>query len=163
MAVQRLEIDSFTDETYELIAIHSSIPPFRLAFLLNKNLNLKLFRSDLDIQFEYEDLIANFHLYTYEDNFQYRSYSLIENKFQIQIETDNKDDKELFTNRKETYVKKYLVPELNKVDYFLKIETEMTNFSSKPILSQILDITQIITAYNVDHETLKSKHNLIFE
>ncbi|GAA4273329.1 IPExxxVDY family protein [Aquimarina gracilis] len=163
MAIQKLVLDTLEDDDYELIAIHSSLPSYRLAFLLNKTLNLHLFRKREDINFEYDDLTANFPLYQYDDHFQYSTYNLLGNKFSVKIEAKKPATQGLFATTEDTFVTKYLIPELKNVDYFLKIETESTTLMSKPILSKILDVTQIITAYTVEYTTLKSKNNLIFE
>ncbi|GGX07004.1 IPExxxVDY family protein [Aquimarina muelleri] len=164
MAVQRLVLDTFADDDYELIAIHCSLASYRLAFLLNKNLSLRLFRKKEDIIFSHNDLIASFPLYQFEDHFQYTTYSLFGNKFQAKTEQKNNITNGLFTaSAEDTLVTKYLIPELKNVDYFLKIETEASNFSSKSLLLNMLNISQIMTAYILDYAALKSKNNLIFE
>lgn len=163
MAIQKLILDTLEDDDYELIAIHSSLASYRLAFLLNKRLNLRLFRKKEDISFEYDDLEANFPLYQYEDHFQYSTYSLLGNKFRNKIEPQKLVSGGLFATSEDTYVTKYLIPELKNVDYFLKIETESFDSSSKSFLSKIIEISQVITAYTVEYATLKSKNNLIFE
>ncbi|WP_025742161.1 IPExxxVDY family protein [Aquimarina pacifica] len=163
MAVQRLVLDAFAEDDYELIAIHCSLASYRLAFLLNKNLNLRFSRNKKDIRFEYSDLIADFPLYQYDDHFQYNTYNLLGNKFHTKISLKNPITEGLFSTVEDTYATKYLIPELKNVDYFLKIETENTGFSSKNLLTHILTISQIVTAYPVEHTKLKSKNNLIFE
>lgn len=164
VAVQRLVLDAFADDDYELIAIHCSLASYRLAFLLNKNLNLRLFRKKEDIIFSHKDLIASFPIYQFEDHFRYTTYSLFGNKFQTQIEQKNNIANGLFgASEEDTLVTKYVIPELKNVNYFLKIETEASNFSSKDLLLNMLKISQIMTAYTVDYAALKSKNNLIFE
>ncbi|MBL0685426.1 IPExxxVDY family protein [Aquimarina mytili] len=163
MAIQKLVLDTLDDDDYELIAIHSSIASYRLAFLLNKNLNLNLFRKKKDINFEYDDITASFPLYQYHDHFQYNTYSLLGNKFGTKTVPEKPVSEGLFVNTEDSYTVKHLIPELKKVDYFLKIETEASNFSSKTLLTQMLSISQIITAYSVEYAVLKSKNNLIFE
>ncbi|WP_158597695.1 IPExxxVDY family protein [Aquimarina sp. AD10] len=163
MAIQKLVLDTLEDDTYELIAIHCSLAPYRLAFLLNKYLNLKLFRKKEDINFKYDDLLASFPLYQYDDHFQYSSYTLIGNKFSAQVQQEEPIAKGLFDIPTNTYVIKYLIPELKNVDYFLKIDTETSTFSSSALLTDILTISQVMTAYTVEYPTLKSKNNLIFE
>ncbi len=163
MAVQRLVLDTITDDDYELIAIHCSLVSYRLAYLLNKNLGLRLFRQKEDISFEHTNCIANYPLYQYHDHFEYNSYSLFANKFKTSIDTENNAEG-LFATIESTGTTTYLVPELKNVDYFLKIETETSNFSSGSLLNNMQNtISQIITAYTVDHKKLKSKNNLIFE
>ncbi len=163
MAVQRLVLDAFAEDDYELIAIHSSLASYRLAFFLNKNLHLRLARKKEDIRFEYNDLIADFPLYQYDDHFQYNTYNLLGNKFHTEIASKTPESQGLFSSVESTFTTKYLIPELKNVDYFLKIESESTNFSSKDLVNHILSISQIITAYPVEHTKLKSKNNLIFE
>ncbi len=163
MAIRKLVLDTLEDDDYELIAIHSSLASYRLAFLLNKTLNLKLFRKKKDINFEYGDLVANFPLYQYDDHFQYNTYSLLGNTFRIKIASEKSVSQGLFTETEDTYVTKYLIPELKNVDYFLKIDAESFAESTKSIVTKILDISQVITAYSIAYATLKSKNNLIFE
>ncbi|TPN87749.1 IPExxxVDY family protein [Aquimarina algicola] len=163
MAVQRLVLDSITDDDYELIAIHCSLPSYRLAFLLNKHLDLRLFRKKEDIHFKYDHVLASFPLYEYDDHFQYNTYNLLSNKFQSKIEYPKQASIDLFATEEDRYIVKYIIPELKKVDYFLKIQAETSSFSSKSLLSKMLLIPQILTAYQVAYAKLKSKNNLIFE
>jgi hypothetical protein len=60
-------------------------------------------------------------------------------------------------------IKSYnLIPEYKKVNYFLKIENEENNVNIKDILVNIQKVPQVVTVYDVDATTLKSKNNLIF-
>jgi hypothetical protein len=78
------------------------------------------------------------------------------------IKTNNSG--ELFGNTtdKETMIT-YLIPELKKVDYFLKIRSDFDNLGTKILVNQINEIKQIISAYQVEPEALKSRDNLIFD
>jgi hypothetical protein len=53
----------------------------------------------------------------------------------------------------------HLVPEHKDVDYLLKIDEEEMGTD---ILKEILTIPKVITAHDINTDTLKSKHNLIF-
>ena len=164
MAIQRLILDSIVEDDYDLIAIHCSLASYRLAFILNKYMNLLLFRKKQDINFKYSTYSACFPLFQYHDHFQYNTYSLLGNKFKTKLESEINPVEGLFTAQKENnYVTKYLIPELKNVDYFLKIDTETYQFSSNSLATKLLAIPQIITAYVVDYTQLKSKNNLIFE
>lgn len=163
MAVQKLVLDSFTDDDYELIAIHCSQASYRMAFLLNKYLSLKLCRKKEDIHFQYDDLTASFPFFQYDDPFRYHTYSLLGNVYKTKMTSTAPVTEGLFTTSRENHVTRYLVPELKNVDYFLKIETEAINFSGKSLLTGLQNISQVITAYCVDHTELKSRNNLIFE
>ena len=81
MAVQRLVLDTIADDSFELIAVHSSLVSYRLAYFLNKNLGLRLYRKNEDIHYTYKGSVASYPLYQYEDHFHYNTYSLFGNKF----------------------------------------------------------------------------------
>ncbi len=165
MGVQKLIID-IIDDDYELIAIHCSLASYRLAFLLNKYLDLRLHRKKNDIHFEYNEFTANFELLQYEDHFQYRTYSLMRNIFRTKKISQSPTTKSMSlfdTTGEEVLITKYLIPELKNVDYFLKLDTETTTHIGHAIVSKLLDISQVITAYIVDYTQLKSKNNLILE
>ena len=50
MPVKKLILnDFFEEENFSLIGVHSTIEDYRLAFLLNKSLDLRLTRQDRDI------------------------------------------------------------------------------------------------------------------
>lgn len=164
MATQRLVLETITDDDYELIAIHCSLAPYRVAYLLNKYLNLHLYRKNEDINFEYDTITANYPLFQYHDHFHYNTYNLLGNKFKITMPSNTTSYDGLFgSENDDMHVTKYLINELKNVDYFLKIETETSQFSGKSLAAQLLTIPQVLTAYIVNYTQLKSKNNLIFE
>jgi hypothetical protein len=57
----------------------------------------------------------------------------------------------------------HLIPENKQVDFFLKISTDSPSVAIRKIVTDINDIKQVISAYEVDTEQLKSKNNLIFD
>lgn len=160
MKTQRLVLDSFEDDNYELIAIHCSLSSYRLAFFLNKYLELRLFRKKEDINFRYRDTYATYPHYLYVDHYNYTNYNLVQNTCRSKIENKIQHQQLFDSDSMQT---KYLVAEYNKVDYFLKITTENTAFATKALVHKMLDIPQIVTAYIVDKTQLKSRNNLIFE
>jgi hypothetical protein len=56
----------------------------------------------------------------------------------------------------------YLVPELKKADFLIKISNENQQLDEKKILNSIQAIPQIITAYSADLNKIRSKEHLIF-
>ena len=52
MAIHRLYIDDFETINYSLIAIHSNLDDYRLAYFINKSLNLELKKNEKDIPIE---------------------------------------------------------------------------------------------------------------
>jgi hypothetical protein len=85
---------------------------------------------------------------------------LIENKDEL-LQINPKSSNDLFSEEEEkTSTNVYFMPELKKVNYFLKIES--ASLELEDIMSKLNTITQISTAYWVDSDKLKSKNNLIF-
>ena len=73
----KLNLNQFP-ENYHLIAIHSDLDEFRLAFFLNKKLNIGLKRKNNDIYFEEQD--ANYSQYEYLDDTKYLKWIFFSNK-----------------------------------------------------------------------------------
>lgn len=162
MPAHKLVLDDVFEEAYKLIAIHSSVEEFKLAFLLNKNLNLRLARSRKDIDFQIEGMRILFSLYSYEDQYKYCDFHLVSNISKAEYLSTAESDS-LFGKNETTLKKSYLLPEFKKVDFFLKIEEETDMISEKLLLEKIREIPQISLAYSIDHEKIKSKENLIFD
>lgn len=71
-------------------------------------------------------------------------------------------NQDLFSNStQEVATKVFLLPELKKVDYFLKIESD-DDLQINEIVKNLKSIKSLSTVYVVDTETIKSKNNLIF-
>lgn len=159
MAVQKLILDDFIDEQdYALIGIHCSIEGYRLAYFLNEYIGLKLTRKSADLDFSNQ---VHYPIYEWCDNRKLVTWHLVSNTCKIKM-TVNEKAGTLFTESGS--VKNYhLIPEYQKVNYFLKVSSDFTNYNKqKLILNKIQNIPQIVTAYNIRPETLKSKNNLIF-
>lgn len=162
MPSHKLVLDEVFDETYKLIAIHCSVEEYKLAFLLNKHLNLRLSRLHKDFDFQIEGLRILFALYAFEDQLKYCTYYLVSNISKIEYKS-TADSNSLFGEKELTFKKSYLLPEFNKVDFFLKIEEEIEGVSEKLLLEKIKEIPQVSLAYSIEYDQIKSKENLIFD
>ena len=162
MSVNKLVLDSFEEDAFYLCAIHSSLPSYKMAFLLNKHLGLQFARFNKDIEVVSGQGTEVYPCYVFEDKENYTGYSLLKNKciFENSITVENGD---LFANELAQQTIKNLIPEYKKVDYFLKIETDNFNYSMRLLISKITMINQVIASFEVDYETIKSKTNLIIE
>ena len=161
MAVLRLTLDDFfEEEDFTLIAIHCVIEQYRLAYLINKKLNISLARAKDDVNLD--SLGSHYALYKFSDTSKDITYNIVENSCKIKTEKTTNNNSLFFneTNNNESNI--HLIPELKKVAYFLKIDKVFTNSKTQIILNKILEIPQVITAYTIDANTLKSKNNLIF-
>ncbi|AXG68775.1 hypothetical protein KORDIASMS9_00991 [Kordia sp. SMS9] len=161
MAIHKLFEDDFEEDNYMLIAIHCSAEDYRLAYLLNSNLNLKLARKQEDLDYNYME--ASFSIYEWNDDENFVTWNLVANTSRQEVEQVASAGS-LFSNQQgKRTVSKFLIPERKKVDFFVKISSENQVKSPKIILSKINAVAEVITAYILDANQLKSKNNLIFE
>ncbi len=159
----KLHMDIDIKEDFSLIAIHCSEESYKVAYLLNQHLALHLHRERLDVDYSNNGLEVTFPLFRYEDKVQYTDYDLITNKCKSQIANTNSSGGLFEEVSSEKTITTYLLPELKKVDYFLKVHSEFEVIPLRKIIANINEIKQIISAYAVETETLKSKNNLIFD
>ena len=160
MAVHKLILDDVLDDVlYTLVAIHCTLEDYRLAFLLNKHLKIKLARRSKDLDFNKGK--SNYSIFEWEDEKQLTTWSLVSNSCKTESFQEVSYES-LFDNQEKITKTTYLIPEYKRVNYFLKIENEFSSSKEKYILDTILEIPQIATAYSIDTFQLKSKDNLIF-
>lgn len=161
MAHHRLILDDFYKEEYTIVAIHSSVEAYKMAFYLNKYLQLRLKRRRTDLEFSNDGLEVQFPLFEFENNATYTVYNLVANKCRT-LMANTTASGSLFETTSEDYSTSYLIPEYKKVDYFLKITSEYQSVGVKTILSAINTIKPVISAYSIESKDIKSKNNLIF-
>lgn len=163
MAHHKLIFEEEDEDDYTLIAIHCSEEPYKLAFLLNKYLNLRLYRKRLDLDFSKDGLDISYPLFSYEDEFKYRKYTLVANLSRT-VEAHFYSSGGLFRDlQSEKVVFNYLLPEFKKVDFFLKVENESMEDKLHEAIFHLNNIEQIISAYPIDNKEIKSLKNLIFD
>ena len=162
MPAHKLVLDEVFEKPFRLLAIHSSVEEYKLAFLLNKHLGLRLVRSRKDVDFQVGTLQVLFALYSFEDLQKYRNYHLVSNIANGE-QVANAVANSLFGEEQVSFHKIHLLPEYKKVDFFLKIEEESIPVSEEQLLKQIKEIPQVSTAYFIDFHQIKSKENLIFD
>lgn len=159
MALHKLLVDDFYDDTYKLIAIHCRLEDYRLAYLLNQNLALTLERKPDDLDFKY--LESSYSIFEWNNKSQYVTWNLVSNV--CKKEEDSLYSTGTLFQTNEKVLKTFnLIPELKKVDYFIKISDEIQNVNENVILSRLQTIPQIITSYTVNPLKIKSKDHLIF-
>ena len=147
MALLKLALDDFIEDDFTLFAIHSTLEPYRIAYLLNTHLNTR---------FTFKNKLIHFDYYEYFDTENQQLWSLVANKGLKKNTANTATD--LFQFEQNTRV--YLLPEYNRVDYLIKIDQQLV--SEENIISQIKKIPKIITTFAIEPGTLKSKNNLIF-
>jgi hypothetical protein len=162
MAVHKLDFEDFGEIDYHLVAIHTSLEDFRLAYFINQKLPINLSKNKDEIQINIKEGETKFSRFYYYDKEKAVSWNLIQNKNEV-IQQKNDNNQSLFSNISiEVSTKVYLLPEFKKVDYFLKIENleDRTNVTEIQLI--INTIESVSTAYTVETNKIKSKNNLIF-
>lgn len=154
--------DDFRDE-FALIAIHCGIEAYKMAYLINNHLHLKLKRKRVDLDFSKDGLEITFPWFEFEDEIAYVSYDLIANKCKTE-RARTVASGGLFGNTKaDEIITEYLLPEVRKVDYLLKITYEDSKIPIRKLILNLNEINEIISAYELSPDQLKSKNNLIFD
>ncbi len=160
MAVHKLILDhAFDEDLYALIAIHCTLEDYRVAYLLNKYLNITLTRRPADI--DNQNGTTSYSIFEWEDSKQLTNWSLVSNVCKTEdYRITNYES--LFNDQEKITKTSYLIPEYKFVNYFLKIENELSTSKEQFFVKRILQVPQIVTAYGIDYNQLKSKDNLIF-
>lgn len=163
MAIHKLDLGEFDEIDYYLIAIHTPLEDYRLAFFINQKLPVNLSKSENEIQINIKEGETNFSRFYYNDFESAITWNLIQNKNEV-IQQKEGNTQNLFSDiTMEVATKVFLLPEFKKVDYFLKIENnndDAINASEIQLLLNTID--SISTVYIVDTNQIKSKNNLIF-
>ena len=142
MAKNRLEISY--DFDFHLVALNTSVKEYKLAWGLNRELNLELAKKhniSIDFQGGKSLSISNFVCEK-----EYQIFRLLKNR------AENFDDQ----------YNAYLIPEMKNFDYFLMVADDSTTFEINPFISTIKQIPFVQFAVSVDTAVLRSKDNLIF-
>ena len=162
MAIHKLNLGEFDAIDYHLIAIHTSLEDYRLAYFINQKLSINLSKSKNEIQINIKEGETNFSRFCYSDSDKETSWDLIQNKNEV-IQYKKGATRNLFSNlTMEVATKVYLLPEFKKVDYFLKVENNEDAVTVSKIQILLNSIENVSTVYSVDTNQIKSKNNLIF-
>ncbi|TDT46135.1 hypothetical protein CLV90_0178 [Maribacter spongiicola] len=146
--------DDFYDESFSLIALHTTLEDFSLAYGLNQSIKAKFVRAKKNFNLAEN---KSFPIFEWDDEFNDMYWVLIANH-SSEKELVMHDD--LFKNET-TYKRHRLLPEYKDVDYLLKIETEK-DFDTNSLIKNILMLPRMMAAYEISTDKLKSKNNLIF-
>jgi hypothetical protein len=162
MAIHKLDLGEFDEIDYHLIAIHTSLEDYRLAYFINQKMGLNLSKNKNEIQITIKEGETKFSRFFYDEKKRGVFWNLIQNKNEV-IQQKNESSQNLFSNIKmEVSTKVHLLPEFKKVDYFLKIENLEETMDLTKIQILLNTIENISTVYTVETNKIKSKNNLIF-
>ena len=154
---QKFNLSQFP-ENYHLIAIHSDLDEFRLAFFLNKKLNIGLKRKNNDIYFSEQN--ANYSSYEFLDETKYLKWIFFSNKSLVSEKSPDQD-LSLFGKGSTALNEMILLSQQKSVDYFLIIENIANKTYIDKVLKKISEISGVITSF-LSENKLENKENLIF-
>lgn len=147
-------IGDFYEDPFDLVALHSSLEDYELVYFINMHLQSRFRRCRNDFEMSPE---VSFPIFEWKDEPNAIYWSLVTNNSLSEYRLPRTD---LF-KEETSYTTHHLVPERKEVDYFIKVEQTHVNVEVD-IVKPLQSIPKIITAYQVDIDSLKSKNNLIF-
>jgi len=163
MANHKLIYDEEFEEPFTLIAIHCTEEDYKVAYLMNKNLNTRFKRRRVDIDFTSGGLVTTFPIFDFIDETNYNQFYLVSNKCRT-IDATLQSSGGLFAAEDAGKAKDhFLLPEFRKVDYFLKIYSDFENIPLSTLITELKKMKQVISAYVVETDMIKSKNNIIFD
>ncbi|MCR6640929.1 MAG: IPExxxVDY family protein [Sporocytophaga sp.] len=142
MKTTKLVVDYEYD--FEFFAIISSVKAHKLAWSINKVLNINLCKQEdikLDFIKDWKLVITN---YIYEK--EYSVFRLLKNR---SCESEN-------------LPKPFLVPELKEYDYFIHMSGEVMLFETAELFEKLKELQIVQYVKKIEVNKLKSKENLIF-
>jgi hypothetical protein len=141
--MKAFRLDVSHDYGFEVLALISPEKDYKLAWNINKLLNIK-FQRDPDLCLDFDQgnklVFSNFKYDT-----EYAGLRLLRNR-----SFDSRDSKP------------FLLPELKEYDYIIKSEGEKNIFNMKEIAEKLKSLSIIQFIRKIEIHTLKSKENLIF-
>ena len=153
----KLNLNQFS-ENYYLIAIHSDLDEFRLAFFLNDKLSIGLIRKNIDIILHENK--SNYSIYEYLDEAMFLKWIFFSNKSLVAEKTRNNELLNLFSQGNIVQNEISLINQPKGVDYFLVIENVKNKIYVEKVLKKISEIRGVITAF-ISDKKLENKENLI--
>ena len=112
MAIHRLHFEEFDEVDYELIAIHTSLEDYRLAYFLNQKLPILLSKNKNEIQVTSKEGVAFFSRFIFENPEKDSYWNLIQNKNEVVLNS-NETNQNLFENTMMSVATKvFVLPEM---------------------------------------------------
>ena len=142
MAKNRLKVSY--DFDFHLVALSTSLKAYKLAWMLNRDLQINLSKADnISIDFSRGKSLS---ISNYISKTEYQTVRLLRNRSE---DFDSKPDN-------------CLLPEFKKFEYLLMVSDDSVTFDINAFIYKIEQIPFVDFLLLVDTATLKSKDNLIF-
>lgn len=159
--IVKLSLDEFSFEEFKLIAIQTSLEDYKIAFSLNKTLEMCFIRNPEEILLTNEKGSGYFSHYTFEDSKHDLIWNLVQNKSFVKNTSQQKNS--LFTEINHEFDSQiHLIPELKNFDYLLKIDEIDECYNIDLLILKLSNLKHVSAVYLADTEQIKSINNLIF-
>ena len=146
-----LKLDSSIQEKFKIVAIHSNLKIFSLAFQINKYCFTNFVRSENDLTIENSFNIPH---YNWKNKQKGIDFELFVNKLNVEVkETKLTDSLFSFTNTKELS----LIESYREIDFFIK---QNCYFSTSNLIDKMSEIPNISLVYKVPNNELLENFNL---
>ncbi|GLB53097.1 hypothetical protein NBRC110019_21370 [Neptunitalea chrysea] len=155
MAIYRLTDDFEEDDVFTLIAVHSSVEDYRMAYLFNRYLKTRFVKSD-PVEIDEDGIFQKFEWV--DSKTEFRWYLIQNGMSKAKVQENNF----LLFNNLSNEEKVYLLPEYKKVDFFVKIEAPEEFLDLNNIVQSVQQIPNIVTTYKIAANQIKTRTNLIF-
>lgn len=143
------------EEPFSLIAIHTSLEDFQLAYFINQNCATQ-FKKDYTLYSSH--LNRDMDMMVWKNSFNEETYwYLFANKY-VEEKKMSSESNSLFDN--EFLEEHYLLPELKQVNYFIKKPVDNTNTT---LIEGIQQLKEIQIAYSITEQDIKSTKNITFD
>lgn len=159
MKIHKLNLDDFEEDSFTIFAIHTGLEEYKLAYNLNRFLNLNLKRLDKDLDLNY--LHASFAIFEWKDCKHDLTWTLFANKCLREAPRIVSSGTLFFEDDQSETITTFLIPEQKKSNYILRIEGIEDLLAETNVLRKIHQIPEIQTCYTLETEKLKSIKNLI--
>jgi hypothetical protein len=151
------------DYDFVLIGISSHEKDYRFCWALNNKLKLELSKKEsLEIKGKKQKTPSYFSFFTFEDQDQYKEYSVLANFSESKSLVLNEDNLFGTPERSKQSENEFLIPEHKQMNYLFVIHGELEDEQVEELIQKIKEIDIVLTAIRIDPKSLKSKQNLIF-
>lgn len=159
MAINVLELDDFESDNFNIIAIHTNLEAYRLAYLINQKAQISLEKSLNNLELSKFGLKTSFEHFMFEDKNNQIFWSLVAN-YSFTTKLGYTNDYELCELKELSEIT--LVPEYADVSFFLKIEETQNKPYITNLLRELSTIDHVQKTFEIDKNTLVSINNLLF-
>ena len=154
-------LDEIQTDNYTLIGVYSSYENYRLAYFLNELFGWQFKRLPLDLDFQFKDAFVQFPIF--KSKYYENEVDIYLMNNYVKKREEKKVSSGLFDQQIERTKVYNLLPELNKIDYLLKIEDEHGNIPLNNLTKKINQTNFDASACIIPNKQLKSKDHLIID